>query len=123
MAAMLATAPALSHADVILVPEEMSLSLAVDMAVDGDTLSLAAGTYERMPDPFIKSILIEGRTPDDPPVIRRLEAGGVTLKHLRFEPESPGGDNPVLLRLLDSATVLGCRFQGFGKTAIDVRDN
>lgn len=123
MAALLTTLPTSSHAHVILVPEEMSLSMAVEMAVEGDTLSLAPGTYERTPDPFIKSIVIEGRVPDDPPLLRRLEAGGVTLKNLRFQPESPGGDNPVLLRLLDSVTVLGCQFRGFGKTAILVQDN
>lgn len=111
-----------SRANRILIPEEMSLSAAIDFAVPNDTLSLAPGTYERTPDPFIKAIVIEGRVPDDPPVIRRLEAGEVTLRHLHFEPDGPSSLNPILLRLLGSARLESCVFQGFGMTAIEIRD-
>ncbi|TPW11596.1 MAG: hypothetical protein FD129_1622, partial [bacterium] len=119
---ILVASPGESFATRILVPEEMSLASAIDVAVAGDTLSLAPGSYERTPDPFIKEIVIEGRIPDDPPVLRRLEAGGVTLRHLHFEPDGPGGVNPVLLRLLGSAWLHGCTFRGFSSTAVDIRD-
>ncbi|HEX7880158.1 MAG TPA: hypothetical protein VF720_12155 [Candidatus Eisenbacteria bacterium] len=106
----------------ILVPESMSLSAAVNAAAPGDTLSLATGTYERIPDPFVKSIVIEARQPEDPPVLRRLEAGLVTLRHLDFVPEGPGEVNPILFRALDSVRLEGCRFSGFASTGIDARD-
>jgi hypothetical protein len=106
----------------ILVPEGMSLSAAVKAAQPGDTLSLAPGTYERSPDPFVKSIVIEARETTDPPVLRRLEAGQVTLVHVDFAPEGPGQVNPVLFRVLDSVRLDGCRFSGFATTAIVADD-
>jgi len=106
----------------ILVPESMSLSAAVMAAAPGDTLSLAPGTYERSPDPFVKAIVIEARVEANPPLLRRLEAGLVTLRHLDFEPEGPGEVNPILFKALDSARLEECRFTGFASTGIDARD-
>jgi hypothetical protein len=114
--------PTVAQAGRILVPEELSLSAAVAAAVAGDTLSLAPGSYERTPDPFVKAIVIEARTIDSPPILRRLEAGLVTLRHVDFAPEGPGEANPLLFRALDSATLLDCRFTGFAATAIDAHD-
>lgn len=109
------------NAATILVPEEMTLADAIAESSPGDTLNLS-GTFERIPEPFVKRLTLIGRNPANPPTLRGLTAGGCRLIDLSFAPASLTGDPNDLVVATDSLELVRCRFTGITRVGLSADD-
>lgn len=113
VAAALGAAVGPAHAATLRVPEDFgTLDMAIGAAQDGDTLSVAAGTYTKVPAAFSRALLLRGRGADAAEtVLPGLKAGRATVENVTFRlPPNPAGQS-ALVEATDSLIVRDCIFQ------------
>lgn len=106
-------APRPAPAATLRVPEEFgTLDLGIGAAQDGDTVSVAAGTYAKIPAAFAKAILLRGRGAEASlTILPGLKAARARVENFTFQlPPNPGAQS-ALVEATDSLTIAGCRFQ------------
>lgn len=112
--------PGSARATVIRVPEDRgTIDLAVSQAEDGDTLSLAPGSYNRVPAPFTRDLVLRGRgAGPEETILIGLRVGRARIENLTFQLAAGPAPDPVLVEANDSLTLTDCVFRG---PAIGVR--